>query len=497
MTSSNNMTCMRRLWPLIAAAALAGCSAGDSAGGDSAITGSDEFLELIEDARVAVRAGNLAEAGRYYDQAMALDRENAGLWVDIARLRFMGGEHLTAIEAADYALQIDPEYGPALLLRAQMVRDANGLAESLVWFEAAANADPRNPEVLSEYAATLGDLGRYKEMLKVVRDLAAFAPDYPQVHYLQAVLAARADDPVLAGALLARSGLAERGVPAAMMLEAMVNMQQGSYDTAATTLETLAERQPGNMRVKELLARTWWLGGRDRAIVDRFGAEAEDAQASPYLVMLVGRSLERMGERGRAIPFIERARNANRGESFVLSTGASLPEATNRLRAQVASGNVGAAQSFAANLLRDYPQSGDVHALAGDTALAGGNAARAIELYGVSAQVRRTWPLTRKLIAATRLVGDELAADALLSRYIAGDPHNTEALLLLAERSAEKEDWLRVVVLLDTAMQLGSGSDLEVLALRAEAARKLGREGQAAQFEALHAELRPRDFLGS
>jgi Tfp pilus assembly protein PilF len=332
-------------------------------------------------------------------------------------------------------------------------------------------------------------------MLAVVRELSQVAPDYPQVHYLQAVLAARAGDPVLARSLLTRSGLAEKGVPAAMMLEAIVSMQQGSFDTAATTLEALADRQPGNMRVKELLARAWWLGGRPRAVVDRFGAEAEGPLASPYLVMLVGRCLERMGERERAIAFIERARQARPAGSLVLSGENSLPEPTNRLRAMVASRDYGAAGGEAAGLLRRFPQSGDIHALAGDVALAAGQPLRAIELYGVSAKVRRSWPLTRKLIAATRRIGEDEAADAILSRYLAGDPQNPDALVLLAERSAERQDWLRVAVVLDTAMRLGAGSDLEVLRLRAAAARALGDREGAARFEALLAELAPRDFL--
>ncbi len=171
---------------------------------------------------------------------------------------------------------------------------------------------------MGDYAATLGDLGRYSDMLEVVRDLTDFAPDYSQAHFLQAVLAARGEDPVLASNLLSRSGLAARGVPAAMMLAAVVEMQQGNYDTAVETLEVLAQRQPGNMRVDELHARALWLGGRDREVIDRFAARASLLQASPYLVMLVGRSYERSGDRAKAIPFIERARAARSQNRFVL-----------------------------------------------------------------------------------------------------------------------------------------------------------------------------------
>lgn len=490
---------MRKFALLLAATALASCSGAGEGASTSHLTGGDTFLELMEDARIAVRAGELAEAGGYYDDALELEPENPGLWVDIARLRFRGGEHLTAIEAADYALQLDSSYPPALLLRAQLVRDSNGMVEALPWFEAAVAADPRNPEALADYAATLGDLGRYKDMLRVVRELAEIAPNYPQVHYLQAVLAARAQDPVLAGTLLNRSGLVGRGVPSAMMLDAIINMQQGTFDTAVETLEALAQRQPGNMRVRELLARALWLGGRDRDLVDRFADRAQAKGASPYLVMLVGRSFERMGERERAIPYLERALAARSNDMIVLEGSGmgsgSMPAATAEMRDFVQAGNTGLAQNLARTLLDRAPYSGDLHALAGDAALAGGDPVRALDLYEVSARVRRSWPLTRKMIFGLGAIGDEATADALLARYIAGDPQNTEALLLLAERSVAQDDWLRVAVVLDTAIGFGAGNDLEVLALRARAASELGREDEAATFTALYRELSPGAFL--
>ncbi len=490
---------MRKIITIGAAMLIASCSPTQEPSSSSAITGDATFLELIDDARLAVANGNLAEAGGFYDSARELDPENPGLWVDIARLRFRGGEHLIAIEAADYALQLNPEYAPALLLRAQLVRDANGLAESLVWFEAAAIADPRNPEVLADYAATLGDMGRYEDMLAVVRELAEFAPAYPQVHYLQAVLAARGDNPVLASTLLNRSGLANNGVPSALMLDAVVDLQQGAFDTAAETLEQLALRQPENIRVNELYARALWLGGRDRVIVDQFAARAQRDGASPYLAMLVGRALERMGERERAIPFILRAREARDRTRIVLRNTdqgeGSMPEATSRLRGLVSNGNLPRARRTADDLLERFPQSGDIYALAGDTQLAGGNAQAALERYSVAAQVRRSWPLTRKIIEAYRDYDDDLAADVLLTRYIAGDPQNTAALFLLAERSAQSEDWLRVAVLLDTAIDLGAGNDLEVLSLRLAAAKGLERDEEVARFEQLLQELAPGDFV--
>lgn len=479
----------------LASMGLSACSSDPAPVASAQLEGSEAFLNVVEEARRAVRSGDLVAAGKLYDEALELDPENPGLWVDIARLRFLGGEHLTSIEAADYALQIDPNHAPALLLRAQMVRDANGFEESLVWFEAAAVAAPDDPEVLGEYAATLGDLGYNRDMLSAVRDLTNVAPEDEKALFLQAVLAARGGDPTVSARLLERSRYIENGVPAAKMLDALINMQQGNFDTAAVSLEELGDEQPANVRVQEMLAKAWWHGGRDDLIAERFADIAKAPGASSYLTMLVGRALERMGDRASAIPYIERANELSNGTSFVLSQEPSLPVATNRLRALVTAQNLGGAKAQTARVIQEFPGSGDAYSLAGDVALVNGDPLAAIELYQVSAQVRRPWPLTRKIVAALIEAGDENAAKTLLARHIKGDPQNLDALMVLARLSAEEADWLRVQVLLDTAIAQGAGSDAAVLSLRAKAARELGNEDDQKQAEALLADTLPKPFL--
>ena len=67
------------------------------------------------------------------------------------------------------------------------------------------------------------------------------------------------------------------------------------------------------------------LVGRDRALVNRFSAQAESEEASPYLTMLVGRALERMGERNRGLALIERAREPRSDQPVVLDGSGQLP----------------------------------------------------------------------------------------------------------------------------------------------------------------------------
>ncbi|MEL6737391.1 MAG: tetratricopeptide repeat protein [Pseudomonadota bacterium] len=479
---------------VLSAAALAACGMEAQPGGPEtpANDGSSEALQvLLEEAREAAQDGDLADAGALLDQARALEPDNPDVWVEVSRLRSRGGEHQQALDAADQALELGPGHAPALVLRAQMVRDAYGLTSSLVWFEAAVEADPDDPLALAEYAATLGDAGYYAEMLGVTRALADIAPKDPRVFYLKAVLAARAGKPVLAKSLVERSGLAREGVPSALMLDALIDLQQRNFDTASETLERLVEAQPGNTRARELLARAMWLGNRNLELVDRFASDARRDEASPYLAMLVGRAFERQGNRLAAAPFLEKA-YAGRSQGWAaLADREGLPEPTNRMRRLVAQERWSQTRRFSAQLTRQFAGSIDIAALAGDAALASGKPEGALEHYQEAARIRRPWPLTVKAAAAYRDFGDPLAADVLVARHLVSEPRNTEALLLAAERAARLEDWLRVSVLLDNAITLGAGNDPRLLKLRATAARALGREEEARRFERMTWELHP------
>ena len=127
-------------------------------------------------ARLEQMEGNLAGAGKALDRALALTPKDATLWTEIGHLRYAGGEHMLALDAADYALRLDPQNIRALEFRGQIVRDKYGLRAALPWFEAALSHAPDDMSVLGEYAATLGEAGRAKDMLAVTRHMLELQP---------------------------------------------------------------------------------------------------------------------------------------------------------------------------------------------------------------------------------------------------------------------------------------------------------------------------------
>jgi predicted Zn-dependent protease len=348
------------------------------------------------------------------------------------------------------------------------------------------------PSTPSVAIATLGDDGQAGAMLKAVRKLAAIAPDDPRVFYLQAVLAARGGEFALASSLLTRSGMAARGVPAAMQLDALINMAEGNPESATATLETLAERQPANARVRELLAKALLEGGHPGDLIARFDTDARRPDASSYLIMLVARAYERLGDRVRAAPLLARAYGGANPRPAVLAVQEGLPPPTAAAREAARVGDWAVALAGTRALVLRYPASADVAALSGDVMLGSGDPQAALTAYALAAKVRRPWPLTRKAVLAYTFVGDQKAAGTLLARHVAGEPDNASALYALATSEAALGNWARTALLLDHAIGLGAGHDATLLGLRLRAARVLGEPGKSRRYAALLAEIRPR-----
>jgi len=455
------------------------------------------FLVL---ARLEMREGNLPAAGAALDRALEIDRDNAETWVDIGRLRYRGGEQLQAIEAADRAVKLDPSSARALHFKGQLVRDAHGLEAALAWFEAALAVAPNDRQVLADYAATLGELGRAKDMLAAIRTLARVDPGNKQVYYLQAVLAARAGKTVLARSLLQRSGEVERDIPAAMMLSALIDMQGGNHSSASQMLARLNEMQPDNRRVQVLLARSLQLSGSEAELAHEFGKVASRPSASPYLLTLVGRAHEALGEREQAAYYLDRAAEPRTNSLIAMRTDPlTESRAANRnvdgdlvsaVRALIVRGNTAGAASRMGRAVEQFPGSADVLSLAGDAQFAQRNLSSAFDLYQASARVRRPWPLTRRAAMTYRARGNTGSAEQLLVSHLRGDPGNGEAAELVATGLADRGDTEAALALLDHALGSGTIRDPAILAMYArllassgelERGLKLARKAHAIQ----------------
>lgn len=418
--------------------------------------------------------GNLAAAGQAYDRATALAPKSVSLWVDLGYLRYASGEHLKAIEAADLALSLDPNNVRALEFRGLIVRDQYGMAAALPWLEAALVQAPDDRSVLREYAATLGDLGRGSEMLAASRRLMGRDARNARGLLLLAELAMRADDNGLARTLLNRTGDQLKSLPAKMLLDGILELRSGNYLLAIEALEPLAQRQPGNMQAQELLASAYYANGDARMVVRRFGALAARSDASPYLLTLVGRAHEVLGERDQAVPLLQRAaRSIERPFSGV-------PE-NQPVGAWLAAHNFSAAEAAAERMRASMPGSADAQALAGDVQLLLGHGAAAVERYRLASRVRMPDSLLQRMVAAMIQAGQQREAATLVEAYLVQTPSSPLAVRLAASLAAGQGDWDRARQLLEYLRANGSGQDVRLLADLSQAQL---RSGDATSAEA-------------
>ncbi len=429
--------------------------------------------------RLAMMEGNLNLANRAFSQAVDGHPQDAALWVDFGRLRYQAGQQTGAIAASEEALRVGPNDPAALLFRAQLVRDAHGMAAALPLLERGLKAAPEDSQLLSEYAATLGELGRAREMIAVLHRLALTDPTNPHMFYLQAVLAARAENYELARTLLQRSGDLDRQMSAAILLLGIIDLENGNYASAAQGFDRLLRMQPNNQRVQFLLARSLKLGGRDRELVARFADHAD----APYMAMVVGRAYEALGQREKAAVFLDRANRPYAMIVRILPTDRDIfaddltsvtdgPSTVSRVRAMLAAGQVDGARSQANAFLQLFPQSSDAMALAGDVALAAGDYSQATSFYDKAATIRQPWPLTQRMAYAFIGQGREADAAKLIADHLRGEPNNAEAAALLGRWYYLGGDKIHSQSLIRHAFQQGLASDSQLRELRAKLAKQ-------------------------
>lgn len=440
--------------------------------------------------RLQMQEGDLDAATRSFDSALARGRGDARLWVDIGRLRYRTGEHLLALDAAARALELDPANPGALLFRGQLARDSQGLLASLPWFERALEKAPNDLGLLGEYAATLGEAGRNRDMLRVARRMVELDPRDPHAYFFQAVLAARAGHDDLARRLLWRTGGAYDDSPAGWLLAGVLELRTGSPALAIDRFDDLARSQPDNERAALLLGRALLADGEANEVAARFVGAADRPDAPPYLLALVGRAYEQLGRRDMAAGYLDRAATAppariaalpadTEDELAIREGGAA--DAVPALRRMLARGQRAEAAALAAQLGRSYPGSADVARLLGDVALMTGDPARALALYERAGSVRRDFALVKRMAVAQRMLGRGDAAERLLADYAAQNPLDGAAAGALGRAAMARGEWRRAAALLAQAATLGGGAgDPRLLADLASAQLAAGNSEAAA-----------------
>ena len=445
--------------------------------------------------RAFAQAGEIGAAADAFNFAIETAPEDPALWIDIARFRIDTGELSGAIEAADRAIELAPENAEALVLKGVLARTQYGLVESLGWFDRALAVDDDYLPAMIERAKTLGEAGRYTEMLAATREILGRDAGNPQALYLQAVLAARARNFTLAQRLVELTNERLDGMPAMQLLQASIDYRQQNYESAIRRLETLIEEQPGNRTAQRLLGAAFFRSGDMDAAIDTLAPLARRADADSYVLTLIGRALEGRGDRTAALPYLQRAAMAARGAVAPVGTGpdgvnlGALEQAAAEggageqialIRGYLVTGRIGDALGRAEALRNANPQAPDAHIVLGDTLAAAGDFTAAAAAYADAANIRFDEPTALRMVEALMRAGQPQGALDALSLYRQQNPRSIAAARFAGDINLSLGRWRAAIAQYQLVRAMIGDRDASVLAGLALAWHESGNEGRAA-----------------
>ncbi|KTE21834.1 hypothetical protein ATE67_04055 [Sphingopyxis sp. H050] len=449
--------------------------------------------------------GDLNAARDAYDRAVReLPRESM-LWVDVARFRDANADTMGARDAIDYAIELDGQNSAALTYKANLVRTEEGLTASLPWYDRALAADPDNAGALIEQAATLGDLGRYRDMLVAVRHAATLVPREPRIYYLQAVVAARAENYGLARSLLQRTRGELDNEPGFMLLSAIVELQLGGEAVAATWADRLLVEQPNNLTARRLLAVAEWADGDADAAAAAIAPIADRADADSWSLLLAARVAAELGRNAESAAYEARAAALSPGEAAPFAANNSYglvsmeadaeplnpAKAIPAISADIASGNTARAIERATRLRDANRGVADAHILLGDAALAGGRYDLAVQSYRAARDLDAGERTTLRLANALFRVGDAAGSGAAILALRDSQPSSIAADRLAGHLAMDIEHWDQAIAHFERVRRRIGNRDVIVLSELARAWAAKGRADRALPLIAYAYRLQP------
>ncbi|MBY0304794.1 MAG: tetratricopeptide repeat protein [Sphingomonas sp.] len=426
--------------------------------------------------RIAARAlaaqGKLPQAQRVLAKVLRATNGNDGLaWTDLGRVRQQSSDIGGAITAADRALAIDRGNVDALVLRGELVRSQFGLIAALPWFETALKVDPWRHDALIQYAATLGDAGRYSAMLEMTRRALAARPGSPQALYLQAVMAARADNDDLARSLLQRTNGVLAGQPGALLLGGLLDFRAGAYQQAIDQWRWLLSVQPMNLEARRLLGAALLKSGDSRGALDIVRAIAVRGDADSYVLGLAGQAFEQSNERDWAARLLDRAAIPARDDAKPFGSDTPIADAAGALdrrpddpiaavtyiRGLIDDGQAASALAEAQRLARLFPGAPQGHLLVGDTLMMMKRFDAAASAYARAANLRFDEATMLRSVEALDRAGDREKAATVLALFLSQNPQNIVARRLTGHWQIASGDWDAAITTLEgLRAQLGN-----------------------------------------
>lgn len=443
--------------------------------------------------RVKLDQGEIDDARSAFDDALKISPKDSMIWTDIATFRLRLADQKGAIEAADYAVSLNNRNIRALELRGRLVRSQYGLAASLPWFEQGLKIDSNDVPLLEEYAITLGELGRNADMLKQARKILTLNPKSGRAYYMQAVIAARAGDYMLAQRILSLAGLAINETPGAMLIMAVSEYQLGNYNRAADTLERLITAQPGNIEARKMFARAKQSAGENYDALTAIKPLVARGDADVYSAMIAARAFEATGERIRASGGFNDAAYVSQRKAGIVPTNLTLNSAADAarrnpgnagyvipyIRTLMFDGQMDIALSQAKQLQSKAPGVAAAHVIVGDVEIAKGNYSAATNAFQQARSIEFSEGVMLRLVDVYRRQKQWNRAYDVLNGFIQLNSGNLAAQRLLAYVYLDDANWTAAIPLLERLRKRLGYNDSVLNANIARAYSGAGRDDDA------------------
>lgn len=478
---------------------------------DQAIPAADRALHRYAGYATRVKARALAASGdlpagrALLEDWLAANEGDAAAWTDLARLRRQSGDIAGADAAIARALALTGRNADALTIKAELVRDRYGLIAALPWFDSALKVDPGNPDTLLAKAATLGDLGRYRDMLDASRRALAERPNDPMAYYLQAVLAARAGNDDLARDLLDKTDGALDDMPGAQLLGGALDFRNGAFQQAADKWGALRDGQPYNFTAIRLLGAALVDAGNPADALDALRPIGLRADADSYTLTLVARAFEAEGQRDWAARFLDRAASSARpspvpfgSDDGVTSLAGAVDAAPGDpvaelglIRGFLEAGQASPALGHAQALAAASPGSPQAQTVLGDTLWALGRYPDAAAAYQRAANLDFDEPAMLRLVEALDRTGQRDAAQRALTLFLSQNPADLPARRLAASWQLAAHDWDSAIDTLEGLRATLGNRDAAILGELALAYAEAGDAETASHYGAAAYALAP------
>jgi tetratricopeptide (TPR) repeat protein len=395
-----------------------------------------------------------------------------------------------AIEQFNQALQIDPDYVPALAARAAIRNQQARPEEALTDLEKAARLRPDDAVTLDRLGQTYQALDRTEDAVKILRRAAELAPGDSKtlLHFARAL--ADSGNTEESKAVMDRfrqlGPEKKSGVPAGLVEYAALTDDQ-RHAAYRSRLEKAIREHPKDPALhvdllKLLLTDRRWQEGAAEA------RAISEMQPEPMILADAGRTLLAAKQYGLACELFRKADAA--GASASVAADLALATRLNEAAKLQAGGDVGGAWRKWEDALAMTPANPDLYQQAAAFLVQHGRAVDAVRLLD---QALRRFPKDRQILlrraAAAQLAGDGTAAEMTLAEIQRSWPEwqagwALRGMILAATRRFEEAQKA-----LETAIALGA-SDPELYFYLAKSAMNSGSRGQKIAEAAIREALR-------